>query len=415
MLFVARRDPAEPLNVWELALDGGPPRRITDRPTDCTRAIYASTIYTLDAAAPADQIAFCVAAAEEGRSTAGCAALYTSRTDGSRLRQITFNPYGASDPWLLSDGRLLYASARPPDAGGGSALFTVHTDGTDVFVFADAHGPPAIRGMPCETDDGRVVYVESIAGDRLNGGALVAVARTRSLHTRRVVAPATAGTYHSPSALADGRLLVSYRETRGGTYGVHVLDSRRGTLLHEVFNSPGHDDVDAVAVRPRHAPAGRSSVVDERVDFGFLYGLDAYLTNRAPAGGIDAGSITTLRVFRGSADRSSGASTEKETETLLGEVPVQADGSFYLQVPARTPLRLETLGPDGEALQAMENWIWVMPSERRGCIGCHADRESTPPNRHVLALREGPRKIGIEEPERARPPAGDPASRSDRE
>ncbi len=38
-----------------------------------------------------------------------------------------------------------------------------------------------------------------------------------------------------------------------------------------------------------------------------------------------------------------------------------------------------------------------MPKESRGCIGCHEDRELTPPNRHVLALRKPPHWIGRSE------------------
>jgi hypothetical protein len=36
-----------------------------------------------------------------------------------------------------------------------------------------------------------------------------------------------------------------------------------------------------------------------------------------------------------------------------------------------------------------------MPMERRGCIGCHEDRELAPPNRHVIALRKMPQQIGL--------------------
>jgi hypothetical protein len=409
VLFVARRAPTDPLGVWELNLDGGAPRLIVDRPTNCTQAMYASTLYTLDAEAPVDLIVFGAACENADRSAGRCTALYTSRMDGSRIRQITFNPYGASDPLLLSDGRLLYASVRPPDAGGGTALFTINTDGTDVFVFAEAHAPPAVRGMPCETDDGWVVYVESTAGGVLGGGALVAVARTRSLHTRSLIAAATVGSYHSPSALPDGRLLVSFRSAEGGTYGVHVLDPRLGKLVGRVFDTPDWEEVDAVAVRPRRAPAGRASVVDENVGHGFLYCLNAYLTDLTPAAEIGDGGIATLRVLRGPSGRPGRAPPGTEGETVLGEVPVQPDGSVYLQLPARTPLRLETLDEAGKVLQAMQNWIWVMPSERRGCIGCHADRELTPPNRHVLALREAPHRIGVVDDERVQPAPSGPA------
>ena len=380
VLFVARRRAADPLSVWEMSVDGAAPRQVVKRAVDCTRAIYLSRTYTINAAEPVLQIAFCTAPATTP-SAASPAAIYTCRLDGSGVRRITFNPHGASDPCLLSDGRLVYSSGAPP-ALGGSVLFTVNTDGTDVFPFAAVHEPAAMRTMPCETLDGQVVYVETASKSSSAGGALVAVARTRSLRTRRVIAPELLRRYHSPSALPDGNLLVSARTDRGATYGIYVLDLQRGDLITKVFDDPRWHDLDAVAVRPRPVPAGRSSVVDERVDFGFLYCLDAALSDTARGG-----RISTLRVLQ------SGAAATGER--VLGEVQVESDGSFYLQLPARTPLRLETLDETGQILQAMRNWIWVMPRERRGCIGCHEDRELTPPNRHVLALRKQARKIGI--------------------
>jgi len=300
---------------------------------------------------------------------------------GSQRRRITFNPYGVGDPQLLSDGRLLYVSARPPESGGGTALFTVHPDGTDVSAFAAVHEAPAFRSMPSEMPDGSVVYVESDAAGPAHGGALVAVSRARSLHGRRTIAADDGGAYRSASALSDGRLLVSYRPEQSETYGIHMLDPGSGGRPVVLFDAPDRHDVDGVAVRPRPRPAGRSSVVDEDSTHGSLYCMDAYLSDRDAARKIAHGSIAGLRVFEASAGR------------LLAEVPVREDGSFYLRVPARRALRLETIDAAGKLLQAMENWIWVMPNEQRGCIGCHEDRERTPPNRHPLALRSQPRSI----------------------
>ncbi len=79
----------------------------------------------------------------------------------------------------------------------------------------------------------------------------------------------------------------------------------------------------------------------------------------------------------------------------MGTVPVESDGSFHLSVPARTSLRLQTLDGDGQVLQAMRSWIWVMPKEARGCIGCHVDRVLSPPTRHALALWKPPHFIGV--------------------
>jgi len=335
-----------------------------------------------------------------------CAALYTCRMDGSRTRKITFNPYGVGDPYLLSDGRLLYVSARPPESGGGTALFTVHPDGTDVSAFAAAHETPAIRRMPVETADDDVVYVESATADSMHGGSLIAVSRSRSLHGRRVVAGGDGGTYRAPSALPGGRILVSYKPADGKTFGIRVLDPGNSDRLVDMFDAPDWHDVDAIAVRRRERPAGRSSVVDESVGHGFLYCMDSYLSDRETARGIARGSIAALRVFGLSADgQIAGASLKGD---LLAEVPVRSDGSFYLQLPARTPLRLETTDAAGELLQAMENWVWVMPNEQRGCIGCHEDRERTPPNRHPLALRAQPQNLVEGEPSEG-PSTGRPA------
>jgi hypothetical protein len=446
ILFVGKRSPADPLSVWEMSAEGTAHRQVVSLAAGCDDAIYLSTIYTLDAERPVHQIAFrgCGTGFQPVKNRFH-SALYTSRLDGSRVRQITFSPNGVFDPYLLSDGRLLVSIETGPgeaNAGdirtGGTALYALHVDGTELFPFAGVHEVPAVRGMPCETPDGWIVYVESTAASSDRGGSLVAVARTRSLRTRRLVADDMEGLYHSPSPMVGGNLLVSYRAKSGGSYGLFVFDPHRGKRTAQVFDSPRWHEVDAVAVAPRPEPAGRSSVVDDGVNSAQLYCLNAYLSDTAVGKRIKPGGIKHLRVIQaltdtGSAsddgaqlrlDRKSllkkGTGTSPEApsggvighelgasplfhsgesgrvkETVLGEIPVEKDGSFFLELPARMPLRLETLGDGGDVLQAMRTWMWLMPSERRGCIGCHEDRELTPPNRHVLALRKRPIAVGV--------------------
>jgi hypothetical protein len=64
---------------------------------------------------------------------------------------------------------------------------------------------------------------------------------------------------------------------------------------------------------------------------------------------------------------------------LLGEVPVEEDGSFNIEVPANLPIQLQTLDARGMALESC-GWIWVKNREARGCIGCHEDPELVPEN-----------------------------------
>jgi hypothetical protein len=76
---------------------------------------------------------------------------------------------------------------------------------------------------------------------------------------------------------------------------------------------------------------------------------------------------------------------------------------------------LQTLDADGDVVQAMRNWIWVMPREARGCVGCHEDRRLTPPNRHVLALQKRPKRVGIDAAKRFVPADERPPIPSDPE
>jgi len=70
---------------------------------------------------------------------------------------------------------------------------------------------------------------------------------------------------------------------------------------------------------------------------------------------------------------------------LLGEINLDEDGSFHIQVPANLPIELQALDADGLALRSC-GWIWAKNKENRGCIGCHEDGERTPENLVPKAL-----------------------------
>ncbi len=74
------------------------------------------------------------------------------------------------------------------------------------------------------------------------------------------------------------------------------------------------------------------------------------------------------------------------TRRILGTAPVEADGSFHIRVPAKTPLAFQLLDKEGKVITTQLTWTWVMPRESRGCIGCHEDRELAPPNQLPRAV-----------------------------
>ena len=79
------------------------------------------------------------------------------------------------------------------------------------------------------------------------------------------------------------------------------------------------------------------------------------------------------------------AATQKES--VLGEAPMEEDGSFYIAVPPDKPVRFEVLDAAGRVVRAQRSWIWARSGEEHGCVGCHEDRAVAPENRWPMALR----------------------------
>ena len=83
-------------------------------------------------------------------------------------------------------------------------------------------------------------------------------------------------------------------------------------------------------------------------------------------------------------------------ERVLGEAPIESDGSFHIEVPAQRPLRFQLLDDEGTVIGEQKSWTWVMPREWRGCVGCHEDREMVAPNILADAVVKPAVPIGIE-------------------
>jgi hypothetical protein len=66
---------------------------------------------------------------------------------------------------------------------------------------------------------------------------------------------------------------------------------------------------------------------------------------------------------------------------LLGQTEVEPDGSFYIQVPADRPVRMELVDAMGRVVEAEHNWFWMRPAEQRICVGCHLGPERAPENK----------------------------------
>ena len=146
-----------------------------------------------------------------------------------------------------------------------------------------------------------------------------------------------------------------------------------------MFAENGWHAIQAKALAPRPAPDARSSVVRADDAEGKLYSIDVDIHDLGDE--LPKGASKTLRVIEGVA-----ATAERPgVRRILGEVPLAADGSYQVQVPANTPVQLQLLDADGLRVRTSA-WLWVRNHAAQGCVGCHEDPERTPPNRFMKAL-----------------------------
>jgi len=62
---------------------------------------------------------------------------------------------------------------------------------------------------------------------------------------------------------------------------------------------------------------------------------------------------------------------------VLGEVPIESDGSAHFRVPVDTPLYFQLLDSNHMELRRMRSFISFQPGEARSCVGCHETREES--------------------------------------
>ncbi len=395
LLFAGRRAGGGRWRVWEMGLDGGDVRAVSPEHMDAWSPIYVSTLFTLDSPEPWLTTVFVgIEPARGGFGRPAVSSLYNIKLDGTELRRLTYTPHQNLDPFQMWDGRVIYsAESRPHEPGrtlGRQGIFAIHVEGADMELYGGRTGA-SIQQMPCATERGIVVFVELSSVSRENGGQLACVDERRPHVTYRRLSQDPLKSFLHPAPWRDNTVLVAQRDAGGeGTWGIVAMDIDRGQT-HVVFDTPEYDEVQAVAVQPRRRPDGHSTVVEPRFRTGTFYGLNCSIADTMREAHLPPGSVKRVRFVEGVLE-SPGVTAGNEPHwpfpprRLIGEAPVEADGSFNAEVPADTPLLLQTLDERGLALGTC-GWIWVKPKETRGCIGCHEDPERIPENEYVLALR----------------------------
>lgn len=338
VLFAGKQRREDPWQIWEApaGLPSGPgePRRIAAWPEDCIRPLYlpdGKIVYTR-------------------KSAQGYQLEVLALAGGPPLR-ITYAPGNYLPCDVLHDGRVLYEGPHPSPDSAAHDLYTVYPDGSGVEAYRCDHGASRHAARQLASRD--IVFAT-------NQG----LARFTSARATQVAMDMTpGGEFAGPLAeVTPEEWLVSFRPNARTPYAIHSLNPANGAL-GKIADTPG---VQPVLLAAREVPLRFPSGLHDWAGANLLC-LNAYTSKT----NITEGAIGTVRLYSQSA---------AGQPALLGETPVESDGSFFLHVPSEQPLRMELRDRAGRVLEAQRGWFWMRRGEQRVCVGCHAGPERAPEN-----------------------------------
>jgi hypothetical protein len=439
VLFCYRPVGDRTFHLYEVDLDGSGLRQVTQGGYDDLDPIYA----------PDGHILFL---SDRGNSYARCAVGHPSYVlarcdrDGRNLYLLSASNEPEYTPALLPDGRVLYTRWEYTDKElmRIQSLWTCNPDGTDVRTFYgnQSYRPDMLLEARPIPNSPRVLFCAQGHHDIVHGCiGLLDLRGCTTFNYPEGLTKVTAElpwtevgdgpsecsekeTYHpagrfegyrSPYPLSEELFLVSARP-ENGRFALYLMDVWGNK---ELVYEGAYDVLYAQPVRPRPRPP----VVPDRVDWP---------GSEREGRPVTPGTVYSGNVFEGLPDEVRGEARyvrvinqdyttftfglKRQAPTrwgapgsphmhagpplsvtgndgikrVLGTVPIEADGSVYIELPPCRQLHFQLLDGQFRALQTMRSFTNVMPGESRGCLGCHESHSRAPAEYAGLAVRKAP-------------------------
>ncbi|MCF7974243.1 MAG: hypothetical protein K9N55_10540 [Phycisphaerae bacterium] len=368
--------------------------------------------------------------------------MYRCDKDGRYLRRLGFDQVHTLYPAVLNDGTLVYTRWDYNDRGQvfPQGLFQMNPDGTGQkqyygnnswFPTTTSH----VRSIPGTSkvlavlmghhswQAGKLALIDRNQGRQEDSGVqLVAPWRDNPLQDKIRKGEYRVDGYgqdeelfRHPWALNEDQYITAMtpdRNARGnGTpFMLYYVDKfgHREVLVADRDISCDHP----IPLASRPQPPVKAAVVDYAKDSGTYFMEDVYVGPGLKD--IPRGTAKKLRVVSleyraaGVGNNSSGGEAGGamistpisvgngcwDVKKIWGETPIQADGSAFFRVPARTPVYFQVIDKQGSVVQTMRSWSTLMPGEHLSCIGCHEDEGVAPLNaKRTIAMQKGPQDL----------------------
>ncbi|MHC4181490.1 MAG: HzsA-related protein, partial [Planctomycetota bacterium] len=333
------------------------------------------------------------------------AILYCCDADGTNIHPISANIEQDNTPWPLPDGRVIYERWEYVDRSRVAFhhLWTANPDGTGQMIYYGNMRPRTlmIDAKPIPGTDKVVAVFSPGHGQKEHAGAITVVTPKAGPDEEASATRISKGTdYRDPYPLSEDCFLVAR--------GPRLLEMDGSGETRELYRLPAEllrEKVELHEPRPLR-PRRRERIIRPRANArqatGRLILKDVYVGRRME--GVRRGEIKKLLVletlpkpinYSGKMPPMSFGGTYT-LERVVGTVPVEPDGSAYMELPALRSFLFVALDENDNSVKRMHSFLTVMPGETTSCVGCHEPRTRTPLNPGlgtVEALRHPPHKV----------------------
>ena len=386
-LLFCRRDKGNPWwHVWELELESGKLTQLTHGPYHDVQPNYlpdGRIVFSSSRTGLRDEY--------HGYPATG---LTVMNRDGSGIHCIGFNLGRDNEPVMMDDGRILF-SRLDLFYSRLKTEITVQAARPDGTMNVTLYGPERRALWQRVTRDSK----ERGWGENPPRHRVLRLVQPQPLNKQQVIVATTGGVtvvgpgrmnehiiprwnnmaVTTPFPLDEGRVLcaatVRTFKREDVDLGLYIMDIKSGELKL-VYNDPGTADYEARPVRPR--PRVLPNTITPDVFTARLICNSARVTQEVNA--RKRGKL--VRIVEGQPIMSrhhthtsvAGEAWKNHVGTkarVLGTVPLGADGSFYVEVPADRLIHCQVLDSDRRVVGNQLVWMYVRPGETRSCVGCH--------------------------------------------
>jgi len=353
--------------------------------------------------------------------------LYRCDADGGNLTRITYDQVNDYFPTLQDDGRVFYmrweyndraqiytqpVMAMNPDGTYQRAIYGGNSFFPNSIINArKVPGSPlffAIGTGHHSWEPGQLMRFDPREGREETAGCWEVAPLRRSKYVERDGNFGQQGDiYCYPYPVNEESVVISHLRNRNrrdadhsfGLCWTDVRGARELLVAQQGKVACGRP----IPVRVRQLPPLSSKRPDETLKTGTVAIADVYAGEAMK--GVPKGTVKSMRVvalsyrpagvgrsvvhgpggFAMNGTPPGAGNTTWIVKHVLGEVPVAADGSVAVQLPARTPFYFQLLDEKGRMVQTMRSWTMLQPGENASCVGCHESANDAPDFRRQVA------------------------------